>query len=109
MKVNQDRTVSIVILLVAIIMIIWWIVSISTDSDGLISLTDISLKDIVFWANNNMDLLIIIYIFFCLQAAGLSEFKQGQDYLVVALISLIFTPIGLLFIKNENENENEAG
>jgi len=109
MQVNKDRTVSIVILLVTIIMIIWWIVSISTDSDGLISLTDISLKDIVFWANNNMDLLIIIYIFFCLQAAGLSEFKQGQDYLVVALISLIFTPIGLLFIKNENENENEAG
>ena len=42
-----------------------------------------------------------------LQAAGLSEFKQGQDYLVVALISLIFTPIGLLFIKNEKENESE--
>ena len=51
--------------------------------------------------------LIIIYIFLCLQAAGLSEFKQGQDYLVVALISLIFTPIGLLFIKNEKENESE--
>ena len=107
MQVNKDRTVSIVILLVTIIMIIWWIVSISTDSDGLISLTDISLKDIVFWANNNMDLLIIIYIFLCLQAAGLSEFKQGQDYLVVALISIIFTPIGLLFIKNEKENESE--
>ena len=108
MQVNQDRTVSIVILLVTIIMIIWWILSISTDSAGLMSLmTDISLKDIVVWANNNPDLLIIIYIFLCLQAAGLSEFKQGQDYLVVALISLIFTPIGLLFIKNEKENESE--
>ena len=107
MKAKQDRTVSIVILLVTIIMIIWWILSISTDSAGLMSLTDISLKDIVVWANNNPDLLIIIYIFLCLQPAGLSEFKQGQDYLVVALISLIFTPIGLLFIKNEKENESE--
>ena len=107
MQVNQDRTISIVIILVAIIMIIWWIVSISTDSAGSISLTEISLKNIVIWANNNRDLLIIIYIFLCLQAAGLSEFKQGQDYLVVALISLIFTPIGLLFIKNEKENESE--
>ena len=107
MQVNQDRTASIVILLVTIIMIIWWIVSMSTDSSGLMSLTEISLKDIVVWANNNMDLLIIIYIFLCLQAAGLSEFKQRQDYLVVALISLIFTPIGLLFIKNEKENESE--
>ncbi len=107
MQAKQDRTVSLVILLVTIIMIIWWILSISTDSAGLMSLTDISLKDIVVWANNNPDLLIIIYIFLCLQAAGLSEFKQGQDYLVVALISLIFTPIGLLFINNENENESE--
>jgi len=107
MQVNQDRTISIVILLAAIIMIIWWIVSISTDSAGSISLTEISLKNIVIWANNNRDLLIIIYIFLCLQAAGLSEFKQGQDYLVVSLISLIFTPIGLLFIKNEKENETE--
>ncbi len=107
MQAKQDRTVSIVILLVTIIMIIWWILSISTDSAGLMSLTDISLKDIVVWANNNPDLLIIIYIFLCLQAAGLSEFKQGQDYLVVALISLIFTPIGLLFIKNEKENKSE--
>ena len=107
MQAKKDRTVSLVILLVTIIMIIWWILSISTDSVGLMSLTDISLKDIVVWANNNPDLLIIIYIFLCLQAAGLSEFKQGQDYLVVALISLIFTPIGLLFIKNEKENESE--
>ena len=107
MQLNKDRTDSIVILLVTIIMIIWWIVSISTDSTGIMSLTDITLKDIVVWANNITDLLIIIYIFLCLQAAGLSEFKQGQDYLVVALISLIFTPIGLLFIKNEKENESE--
>ena len=107
MQAKQDRTVSIVILLVTIIMIIWWIVSISTDSAGIMSLTDITLKDIVVWANNNTDLLIIIYIFLCLQAAGLSDFKQGKDYLVVALVSLIFTPIGLLFIKNEKENESE--
>ena len=80
MQVNKDRTVSIVILLVTIIMIIWWIVSISTESTGKMSLTDITIKDIVVWANNNTDLLIIIYIFLCLQAAGLSEFKQGQDY-----------------------------
>ena len=38
--------------------------------------------------------------------AGLSEFKQGQDYLIVAFISLIFTPIGLLFIKNDKNDKN---
>jgi hypothetical protein len=39
--------------------------------------------------------------------AGLSEFKQRQDYLVVAFISLIFTPIGLLFIKDETDKDDK--
>ena len=107
MYVKQDKRISIVILLCAIGMLIWWIVSIYVDSVGSISIVNISLKNIVDWANNNTDLLIILYIFVCLQAAGLSEFKQGQDYLVVALISLIFTPISLLFIKSEKDDETE--
>ena len=106
MKANQDKQISIVILCVSFILFAWWIVSISTSSIGLTSLTDISLNNIVTWANRNMDLLIIVYIFLCLQLAGLSEFKQGQDYLVVALISLIFTPLGLLFIKSENNDQS---
>lgn len=101
MYVKQDKKISFIILLFSMVMIIWWIVSLSADSTGSISIVNISLKNIVEWAHNNTDLLIIFYIFLCLQAAGLSEFKQGQDYLVVALISLIFTPIGLLFIKND--------
>lgn len=107
MYVKQDKRISIVILLFAIGMITWWIVSIYVDSAGSISIVNISLNNIVDWANNNTDLLIILYIFVCLQAAGLSEFKQGQDYLVVALISLIFTPISLLFIKSEKDDETE--
>ena len=101
MYVKQDKKISFIVLLFSMVMIIWWIVSLSADSTGSISIVNISLKNIVEWAHNNTDLLIIFYIFLCLQAAGLSEFKQGQDYLVVALISLIFTPIGLLFIKND--------
>ena len=76
MYVKQDKRISIVILLCAIGMLIWWIVSIYVVSSGSISIVNISLKNIVDWANNNTDLLIILYIFVCLQAAGLSEFKQ---------------------------------
>lgn len=107
MYVKQDKRISFVILLFSMVMIIWWIVSLSADSTGSISIVNISLKNIVEWAHNNTDFLIILYIFLCLQAAGLSEFKQGQDYLVVALISLIFTPIGLLFIKNDKNDKAE--
>ena len=31
----------------------------------------------------------------------MSELTQRQDYLLVAIISLVFTPLGLLFIKSE--------
>ena len=107
MKTNQDKPISIIILCVSIILFGWWIISTSTSSMGLTSLTDISLNNLVIWADRNMDLLIILYIFLSLQLAGLSEFKQGQDYLVVALISLIFTPLGLLFIKSENNDQSD--
>ena len=65
MYVKQDKRISIVILLCAIGMLIWWIVSIYVDSAGSISIVNISLKNIVDWANNNTDLLIILYIFVC--------------------------------------------
>ena len=107
MKTNQDKPISIVILCVSIILLGWWIISISISSMGLKSLIDISLNDLVVWVNSNMDLIIILYVFLCLQLAGLSEFKQGQDYLVVALISLIFTPLGLLFIKSDNNDQSD--
>tara|TARA_B100001564_G_scaffold354339_1_gene364734 strand:+ start:1765 stop:1974 length:210 start_codon:yes stop_codon:yes gene_type:complete len=65
---------------------------------------DFNLRTLVIWGRSNTDLILIIYVFLCLQLAGISEFKQRQDYLVVALISLIFTPIGLLFIKEEKND-----
>lgn len=107
MKVNQDKTISIAILTFASLMIIWWIYGLYGDSPNAMTLSNFSLKNLLIWAGHNTDLIIIIYIFVCLQLAGLSEFKQGQDYLIVAFISLIFTPIGLLFIKNEKNDKNK--
>ena len=107
MKVSQDKTISIAILTFAVLMIIWWIYGLYGDSPNAMTLSNFSLKNLLIWADHNTDLIIIIYIFVCLQLAGLSEFKQGQDYLIVAFISLIFTPIGLLFIKNEKNDKNK--
>ena len=107
MKVNQDKTISIVILTFTAIMIIWWIYNLYGTSTVAINLSEISLRNLLVWADHNTDLIIIFYIFLCLQLAGLSEFKQGQDYLIVAFISLIFTPIGLLFIKNEKNDKTK--
>ena len=107
MKVNQDKTISIAILIFAALMIVWWIYGLYGDSPAAMNLSKFSLKNLLIWAEHNTDLIIIMYIFVCLQLAGLSEFKQGQDYLIVAFISLIFTPIGLLFIKNDKNDKNK--
>ena len=91
-------------LCVTVILLILWIYNYYVDIDGFASVKDFNLKNLVLWGRSNTDLILIIYVFSCLQLAGISEFKQRQDYLVVALISLIFTPIGLLFIKEEKND-----
>lgn len=107
MRKNQDKSISLIILFVSVLAIIWWFYNyyLSPDNQGIVGVYN--LKTIVSWGTKNSDLLLITYIFLCLQLAGLSEFKQRQDYLVVALISLIFTPIGLLFIKDEKEKRDK--
>ena len=104
MKNSNDKLVSLIMLCVTVILLILWIYNYYVDIDGSTSIKDFNLKNLVLWGRSNTDLILIIYVFSCLQLAGISEFKQRQDYLVVALISLIFTPIGLLFIKEEKND-----
>jgi|TARA_B100001939_G_scaffold40889_1_gene31714 hypothetical protein len=104
MKNSNDKLVSLIMLCVTAMLLILWIYNYYVDIDGSASIKDFNLKNLVLWGRSNTDLILIIYVFSCLQLAGISEFKQRQDYLVVALISLIFTPIGLLFIKEEKND-----
>jgi len=106
MKNNLDKSISLVVLTISGLAIILWFYNYYLGSDSFILLKDFTLNNLLYWGVNNSDLLIIFYIFLCLQLAGLSEFKQRQDYLVVAFISLIFTPIGLLFIKDETDKDD---
>ena len=103
MKNSNDKLVSLIMLCVTVILLILWIYNYYVDIEGYASIKDFNLKNLVLWGRSNTDFILIIYVFSCLQLAGISEFKQRQDYLVVALISLIFTPIGLLFIKEEKK------
>ena len=106
MKNNLDKLISLAVLTISGLAIILWFYNYYLGSDSFILLKDFNVNSLLSWGVNNSDLLIIFYIFLCLQLAGLSEFKQRQDYLVVAFISLIFTPIGLLFIKDETDKDD---
>ena len=103
----ENKSISLVVLTISGLAIILWFYNYYLGSDSFILLKDFNVNSLLSWGVNNSDLLIIFYIFLCLQLAGLSEFKQRQDYLVVAFISLIFTPIGLLFIKDETDKDDK--
>tara|TARA_Y100000768_G_scaffold282664_1_gene217408 strand:- start:367 stop:690 length:324 start_codon:yes stop_codon:yes gene_type:complete len=105
MKNNLDKSISLIVLTISGLAIILWLYNFYLGSNSTIIIKDFDVNSFLLWGLKNKDLLIIFYIFLCLQLAGLSEFKQRQDYLVVALISLIFTPIGLLFIKDESDKD----
>ena len=105
MKNNLDKSISLLVLTISGLAIILWFYNYYLGSDSFILLKDFNVNSLLSWGVNNSDLLIIFYIFLCLQLAGLSEFKQRQDYLAVAFISLVFTPIGLLFIKDEADKD----
>ena len=107
MKNSLDKSISLAVLTISGLAIILWFYNYYLGSDSFILLKDFNVNSLLSWGVNNSDLLIIFYIFLCLQLAGLSEFKQRQDYLVVAFISLIFTPIGLLFIKDETDKDDK--
>lgn len=107
MKNNLDKSISLAVLTISGLAIILWFYNYYLGSESYILLKDFNVNSLLSWGVNNSDLLIIFYIFLCLQLAGLSEFKQRQDYLVVAFISLIFTPIGLLFIKDETDKDDK--
>ena len=106
MKNNLDKSISLAVLTISGLAIILWFYNYYLGSDSFTFSKDFNVNSLLSWGVNNSDLLIIFYIFLCLQLAGLSEFKQRQDYLVVAFISLIFTPIGLLFIKDETDKDD---
>ena len=99
---KKDKLISILFWMLSTGVIIWWITAAYLDAGAEQTLyTLFALENIVKWGQANIDIVIISYIFICLQAAGVSELTQRQDYLLVAIISLVFTPLGLLFIKSE--------
>ena len=52
-----------------------------------------------------LDIFIIIYVFTCLQIAGYLELKHRQDFLTVAVVSVLFTPLAVFFIMEKRNDE----
>ena len=101
---STDKTLSTILYLLTIMTILFGIMGM----DNKLFSNDWMLKDLVYLLTEfYYDILIIGYIFICLQISGYVELKYRKDYLTVSILSVLLTPISLFFIlfeKNEDEN-----
>ena len=52
-----------------------------------------------------LDFVLIAYIFICFQLAGFVELKYKKDFITVSILSILLTPISILFIIQNDSNE----
>jgi len=53
-----------------------------------------------------LDFVLIAYVFICFQLAGFVELKYKKDFIMVSILSILLTPISILFIlQNDNEEK----
>ena len=101
---STDKTLSTILYLLTIMAILFGIMGMDNKE----FLNDWMLKDIIYLLTESYyDILIVGYIFICLQISGYVELKYRKDYLTVSILSVLLTPISLFFIlfeKNEDEN-----
>ena len=100
---QKDRTLSSIIILFTL-GLMFYALSISGASNALEGKT---VKDImVYLIDNYLDLILMGYVFICFQIAGYVELKYKQDFITISLLSIIFTPLSVFFIlQNEVEDD----
>ena len=99
---NKDRTISWMLVLIALGVILYGF----GTSNSIPDISDKTLKDILtFLVDTYLDFVIIVYVFICLQVAGYVELKYKKDYIIASILSIFLTPLSLLFIlKNEQDD-----
>ena len=101
-SINKDKNLSGVLILFTIGFILY--AAGSNESLGIES--SMTIKDMISHILKfYLDIVIITYIFTCLQIAGYLELKHKQDFLTMSLISILFTPFATFFVyRNEDDN-----
>ena len=101
-SINKDKNLSGVLILFTLGFILYA----AGSNEGLGIESTFSLKDTIsHFIKFYLDIVIISYIFICLQIAGYLELKHKKDFLTMSLISILFTPLATFFVyRNEDDN-----
>ena len=98
---QKDKFISVLFLLISVSLVIYGIGLAGFENP----LTGSSfLKFLLNLSNQYFDFILIGYVFICLQIAGYYELKYQKDYLTMSIISILLTPLSLLFIRPSEPN-----
>lgn len=94
-KQNTDKKISFFLVLLTLGLLLYGF----SISDFVLKSNNDSLRDqVIYLFENYLDFILIFYVFICLQIAGYVELKFKQDYLMISIISILFTPLSIFFI-----------
>ena len=99
---NRDKNLSGTLIFLTLGFILF-----TAGSDGgIISEDSMTLKEVVAHVFEfYLDIIVILYVFLCLQIAGYLELKYRQDFLTVSIISILFTPFAIFFVYRNEESD----
>ena len=99
---QKDKTLSSVVGFITLALLFY----LAFKSGSLNVQNDKTLKDLFsFILAEYLDFVIISYVFICFQLAGFIELKYKKDFIAVSILSIFLTPISILFILQNNKNE----
>jgi|TARA_B100000519_G_C13888559_1_gene271695 L-cystine uptake protein TcyP (sodium:dicarboxylate symporter family) len=101
-SVNRDRNLSGTL----IFLTLGFVLYILGADDGFTVKNTMTLKELFSHIFKfYLDLIIIGYVFLCLQIAGYLELKHKQDFLTISIVSILFTPFAIFFVYRGEEND----
>ena len=99
---NKDRTLSSIVVLITLTLVVYLVFQSGVvDVQGGKTLKDLFSMLMAQY----LDFVIIAYIFICFQLAGFIELKYKKDFMTVSILSILLTPISILFILQNEKNE----
>ena len=102
---SKDKTLSNILYLLSLMAIFYGL----AESESVYIFKGWLFKDIIFFLiESYFDIIIIGYLFICLQLSGYVELKYGKDYLTVSMLSIFLSPISLFFIITDKEVRDES-
>lgn len=100
---QKDKTLSSIIALITLALVMYLL----SISEAFNIQEGRTLKELfAFVMAQYLDFVLIAYIFICFQLAGFVELRYKKDFITVSILSVLLTPISILFIiQNDNDEE----